>query len=134
MKTKALPKDQAISRTPWEDLKPQDQLFVLECIQEAMDMRVKAVIRQKAYSLFCVAISSGVEFSAELVWNKLHPRTQDHFNHSRPHHDEIDNEIDFLEELLEEEPPLEEDTALEEDTLLDEDNGLEEGDQFDGPQ
>lgn len=139
MKTKALPVNESIPRTPWADVDPEDQLWALNIIREAMDQRFKEVLAQKAYRCFCVAISSGAEFSPEVVWKTLHPRAQDHFNHCREHHEAIDDQIEHLEgligveEALERDEHLEDDLGLEAENVIDEESEfLEEGDGYDG--
>lgn len=133
MKTKALPVSTPIERTPWASLEKEDQLWVLCTIREAMDMRFKEVLKQKAYKAFCLSISAGVEFSPEIVWKTLHPRAQDHFNHCRQHHEEIDDQIEYLESLIEEEDAA--DDAFDGDDLLEElaEEPEEQGEDY-GPQ
>lgn len=66
----------------FDTLKPEDRLFVLICMKEAIHSGLKKLLVQKTYLHFKNCLHSDQEFDPADIWNALPKESRDHFNHS----------------------------------------------------
>jgi hypothetical protein len=91
-------------KNTWDELKPQDRLFILICMKESIHVGIKKLLINKTYQHFKYCLNNDKEFNPSDVWDILPDQSRDHFNHSFDYMQTISDSINREMKVLA--PPI----------------------------